>query len=87
MPGALNQLVGSHQLIPATWTLNINLRALVLFYVVSRYIRNCTVCSDPFVVRFSQLGELNSSLGALEPKCTLEVIYLTHIGSLGKVIE
>ena len=43
--------------------------------------------SDPFVVRFSQLGELNSSLGVSEPKCTLEVIYLTHIGSLGKVIE
>ena len=38
MPGTLNQLVGSHQLIPATWTLNINLWALVLFYVVSRYI-------------------------------------------------
>ena len=29
MPGALNQLVGSHQLIPATGTLSINLRALV----------------------------------------------------------
>ena len=43
--------------------------------------------SDPFVVRFSQLGELNSSLGASEPKCTLEDIYFTHIGSLGKVIE
>ena len=51
MPGALNQLVGSHQLIPATWTLNINLRALVLFYVVSRYIRNCTR-SDPFGLDF-----------------------------------
>ena len=45
------------------------------------------VRSYPFVVRFSQLGELNSSLGASELKCTLEVIYLTHIGSLGKVIE
>ena len=64
MPGALNQLVGTHQLIPATWTLNINLWALVLFYVVSRYIRFCKLCdSDPFVVGFSQLGELNSSLG------------------------
>ena len=29
MPGALNQLVGSHQLIPATGTLSINLWALV----------------------------------------------------------
>ena len=28
MPGALNQQVGSHQLIPATGTFNINLRAL-----------------------------------------------------------
>ena len=46
-----------------------------------------TVRSCPFVVRFSQLGELNSSLGASEPKYTLEVIYSTHIGSLGKVIE
>ena len=45
------------------------------------------VRSYPFVVRFSQLGELNSSLGASEPKCTLEVNYLTHIGSLGKIIE
>ena len=43
--------------------------------------------SYPLVVRFSQLGELNSSLGASEPKYTLEVIYSTHIGSLGKVIE
>ena len=29
MSGALNQLVGSHQRIPATGTLNINLQALV----------------------------------------------------------
>ena len=28
MPGALNQLVGSHQLIPVTGALSINLRAL-----------------------------------------------------------
>ena len=46
-----------------------------------------TVRSYPFVVRFSQLGELNSSLGASEPRYTLGVIYSTHIGSLGKVIE
>ena len=31
MSGALNQLVGSHQRIPATGTLNINLR--VLFFL------------------------------------------------------
>ena len=46
-----------------------------------------TMRSYPFLVRFSQLDELNSSFRASEPKCTLEVIYLTHIGSLGKVIE
>ena len=46
-----------------------------------------TVCSYPFVVRFSKLGALNSSLGASEPRYKLEVIYSTHIGSLGKVIE
>ena len=46
-----------------------------------------TVHSYPFVVRFSQLGELNSSLGASEPRYTLEVIYSMHIGSLGKAIE
>ena len=46
-----------------------------------------TVCSYHFVVRFSQLGELNSSLGASEPRYKLEVIYSKHIGSLGKVIE
>ena len=39
MPGALNQLVGSHQLSPAIRTLSINLRALVLFDVMSRYVR------------------------------------------------
>ena len=46
-----------------------------------------TVRSYLFIVRFSQLGELNSSLGASEPRYTLEVNYSTHIGSLGKVIE
>ena len=43
--------------------------------------------SYPFVVRFSQLGELNSSLGVSEPRYKIEVIYSTHIGFLGKVIE
>ena len=46
-----------------------------------------TVRSYHFVVSFSKLGELNLSFGALEPRYTLEVIYFTHIGSLGKVIE
>ena len=46
-----------------------------------------TVRSYPFVVSFSQLGKLNSSLGVSEPRYTLEVIYSTQIGSLGKVIE
>ena len=44
-----------------------------------------TVRSYPFVVRFSKLDELNSSVGASEPRYKLEVIYSTHI--LGKVIE
>ena len=46
-----------------------------------------TVCSYPFVVSFYQLGKLNLSLGVSKPRYTLEVIYSTHIGSLGKVIE
>ena len=46
-----------------------------------------TVRSYPLVVSFSQLGELSLSLGVSEPRYTLEVIYSTHIGSLGKVIE
>ena len=46
-----------------------------------------TVRSYHFVVSFSQLGELNLSLGASEPRYTIEVIYFTHIGSVGKVIE
>ena len=46
-----------------------------------------TVHSYPFVVRSSQLGELNSSLGASEPRYTLEVIYSMHIGSLGRLLN
>ena len=46
-----------------------------------------TVRSYPSVVRFSQLGELNSSLGASEPRYILEVIYSMHTESLGKAIE
>ena len=37
MPDALNQLVGSHQLTPATGTLNINLRALVFLSRVGMF--------------------------------------------------
>ena len=37
MPGALNQLVGSHQLIPSTRTLNIDLRALVFISRVGMF--------------------------------------------------
>ena len=46
-----------------------------------------TVRSYPSVVRFFQIGELNSSLGASKPRYILKAIYSTHIGSLGKVIE
>ena len=35
--------------------------------------------SYPSVVRFSQLGELNSSLGVSEPRYMLEVTYSKHI--------
>ena len=45
------------------------------------------MCSYPSVVRFSKLGELNSCLGASEPRYILEGIYSMHIGSLGKAIE
>ena len=38
MSGVPNQLVGSHQRIPATGTLNINLRALVLLSRVGRIV-------------------------------------------------
>ena len=37
MLGALNQLVGSHQLIPATGKLNINLQALVFLSRVGMF--------------------------------------------------
>ena len=75
MPGAPNQLVGSHQRIPATGTLNIDLRALV-FSFMSRY-DSCIkrVRSHPSVVRFFQIGELNSSLGVPESSYMLENTY------------
>ena len=37
MPGALNQLVGSHQVISATGTLNINLRAIVFLSSIGMF--------------------------------------------------
>ena len=48
---------------------------------------NKRVRSYPFLVSFFQIGELNLSLGVLEPRHTLEVIHSTHIGALGNVIE
>ena len=43
--------------------------------------------SYPSVVRFFQIGELNSSLGVSEPSYMLEITYQMHIGFLGKAIE
>ena len=43
--------------------------------------------SYPSVVRFYQIGELNSSLGVSEPSYMLEIPYLMHIGFIGKAIE
>ena len=45
------------------------------------------VHSYPFVVRLSQLGKLNSSLGVSEPSYMLEIIHPMHIDFLGKAIE
>ena len=87
MPGALNQLVGSHQRIPGTGTLNFNLRALVFLSCVGRIVEYKGVCSYPSVVRFFQISELNSSLGVPEQSYMLEITYQLHIGFLGKAIE
>ena len=43
--------------------------------------------SDPVLVGFFQIGELNLSLGVSEPRHKLEVTHYKHIGILGKVIE
>ena len=40
-----------------------------------------------FVVRLSQIGKLNSSLGVLEPSYMLEIMHQRHIDFLGKAIE
>ena len=45
------------------------------------------VHSYPFVVRISQIGKLNSSLGVLEPSYMLEIMNPMHIDFLGKAIE
>ena len=43
--------------------------------------------SYPSVVRFLQIGELNSSMGVPESSYMLEITYQMHIGFLGKAIE
>ena len=43
--------------------------------------------SYPFVVRLSQIGKLNSSLGVPEQSYMLEIMYQMRIDSLGKAIE
>ena len=45
------------------------------------------VCSYLSVVKLSQIGKLNSSLGVPEPSYMLEIMYQMHIDSLGKAIE
>ena len=45
------------------------------------------VCSYPFIVRLTQIGKLNSSLGVLKPSYMLEIVYPLHIDFLGKAIE
>ena len=57
MPGALNQLVGSHQLIPATWTLNTNLWALVLFYARIKISVNTDISVIGFYGNIGNIGK------------------------------
>ena len=45
------------------------------------------VSSYPSIVRLSQIGKLNSSLGVPEMSYRLEIMYQMHIDCLGKVIE
>ena len=42
--------------------------------------------SYPFVVRLSQIGKLNSSLGVPKPSYMLEITHPMHIDFLGKTI-
>ena len=48
---------------------------------------NNWVRSYPYLVRFFLIGGLNLSLGVLELRHILEVIYHKHIGVLRKAIE
>ena len=45
------------------------------------------VRSYHFVVRLSQIGTLNSSLGVPEPSYMIEIIHPMHIDFMGKDIE
>ena len=45
------------------------------------------VRSYPFVVRLSQIGKLNSSLGVPKPSYMLEIMHPMHIDFSGKAIE
>ena len=45
------------------------------------------VCSYPFIVRLSQIGKLNSSLGVPDPSYMLEIMHPLHKDFLGKAIE
>ena len=45
------------------------------------------VRSYPSVVKLSQIGKLNSSLGVPEPSYILKIMYQMHIDSLGKASE
>ena len=45
------------------------------------------VHSNPFVVRLSQIGKLNSSLGVPKLSYMLEIMHLMHIDFLGRAIE
>ena len=86
MLGALNQLVGSHQRIPLQETQH-KLTG-TSFSFRSTYVKLIQmVRSYPSVVRRFQIGGLNSSLGVSEPSCTLGIMYLMHIGSLGMLLK
>ena len=45
------------------------------------------VRSYPFVVKLSQIGKLNFSLGVLELSYMLEIMHPMHIDFLGMAIE
>ena len=45
------------------------------------------VCYYPSVVRLSEIGKLNSSLGVLELSYMIEITHQMHIDILGKAIE